>query len=365
MKFGISVITGAAAPAKVKRAEAAGFDWAIFIDSPMLFGDTYVSIAACAVQTERISLMPGVTNPVIRTAPITASALASLSAFAPGRIGMGIGVGFTGTGAMGLKSATLAQLERYVHEVRGLLRGEVIEVTVGRATVPMQFIDPQPPFLDLTHSVPVYMAAAGPRALELAGRIADGVILGGITQPDVIAACRDILERGARQAGRSVDDIELAITPRILLTPADGAGFEQVREVLGPKILGPAINFSRVAESSERVPRELAEAFVAARGAYKPGEDADLGDPRTRHLRAYRGYTSKLQAWQYDLVTREVLEATTIVGSPEQCYEKLLRVADCGVTQVILSPTAEQMDEVMTVFGREIMPGLRDAVRTR
>src|SRR5580704_16982852 len=114
MKFGVSFLTGADAPAKVRRAEANGFDQAIFIDSPMLFGDPYVTIAACAVQTDRIGLMPGVTNPVIRSAPITASALAALNAFAPGRIAMGIGVGFTGTGAMGLRPATLSHLEQYV-----------------------------------------------------------------------------------------------------------------------------------------------------------------------------------------------------------------------------------------------------------
>jgi len=356
MKFGISLLTGADAPAKAKRAEANHFDQAMFIDSPMLFGDTYVTIAACAVQTERIALMPGVTNPVIRSAPITASALASLNAFAPGRIAIGIGVGFTGTGAMGLRASTLARLERYVGEVRGLLRGEVTEVAIGAGTIPMQFLNQRPPAVNLASPLQVYMAAAGPRAIELAGRIADGVILGGITQPDVIAACRDILERGARQAGRSAGAIEVAITPRVYLARDRNIGFEEAREVLGPKILGPAINFSRVAESSEPVPRALTKVFVAARNAYRPNDAADQGDPRTRHLRAYQGYTSRLQPWQVDLVTPELLDATTIVGTADECREKIGALAACGVDRVIVSPVAEQLDELLDVFGSEIIP---------
>jgi alkanesulfonate monooxygenase SsuD/methylene tetrahydromethanopterin reductase-like flavin-dependent oxidoreductase (luciferase family) len=359
MKLGISITPGIDAPKRVERAEAAGFDTAIFVDSPMIFGDPYVWMATSAVRTERIRLMPGVTNPVIRNAAITASTLASLNLLAPGRIAMGIGVGFTGTGAMGLRAATLAQLERYVGEVRGLLRGDVTEVSTGQVSVPMQFLNSGPPFFRTLDRLSVYIASAGPRSLELSGHIADGVILGGVIDPALIGVCRDYINRGAAASGRGAGDVELAVTPRVYLTDERGAEFEQLRDALGARVLGPASNFSRVAELSEAVSPTLTRAFVAARAAaYAPTDAIDDEDPRSRHLRAYRGYTSKLQDWQYDLVTPEVLEATAIAGTPVRCLERLRAIAGCGVSMAIVSPAAEQVDDVIEVFGREIIPHL-------
>jgi alkanesulfonate monooxygenase SsuD/methylene tetrahydromethanopterin reductase-like flavin-dependent oxidoreductase (luciferase family) len=359
MKVGISITPGANAPGRVERAEAAGFDTAIFVDSPMIFGDPYVWMAASAVRTKRIRLMPGVTNPVIRNAAITASTLAALNMLAPDRVAMGIGVGFTGTGAMGLRPATLAHLEQYVVEVRGLLRGDATEITMGQVSVPMQFLNDGPPFFRTFERLPVYMASAGPRSLELAGRIADGVILGGVIDTALVSACRDYINRGVAASGRSAQDVSLAVTPRVFLTDESGAGFEQLREALGARVLGPASNFSRIAELSEAVSPSLTRAFVAARSAaYSPSDEPDDADPRTRHLRAYRGYTSKLQPWQYDLVTPEVLEATALAGTPAMCLARLRILAAGGVSMAILSPASEQIDQVIEVFGREVIPHL-------
>src|SRR5947209_1207350 len=105
MKFGLLVTPGAHAPATVARAEALGFESAFFLDSPVVFGDPYIGMAACAVQTRSIRLATGVTNPRTRSASVTASCLASLNALAPGRIMAGIGLGYTATLAMGERQA--------------------------------------------------------------------------------------------------------------------------------------------------------------------------------------------------------------------------------------------------------------------
>jgi 5,10-methylenetetrahydromethanopterin reductase len=354
VRVGISLTPGANAPARIRRADELGFDSAILVDSPMLFGDPYVSIAAGLTQTRRITLMPGVTNPVIRPAQITAATLASLNAIAPGRVAMGIGTGYTATGAMGLRSAPLAMLERYVQEVRGLLRGEVVDVAVDGRSIPMQFLNTDPPFMDLSTSFPVYMAAAGPRMLELAGRIADGVILGGTTQPDVIGLCRNRIGQGARAAGRTLGDINLAISPPVYLTSENGASLEELRRNVGPKSLGPAENFSRLVHESTGLPPAVRDAILAVHGAYKPDELPDGIDPRRRHLHTYRGYRSKLQDWQQPLVTADLLDATCLIGSVRQCCEKLEMLAGLGVDEVILNPTAGQVDDVIDRFGEAI-----------
>ena len=69
----------------VALAERRGFTHAWLYDSQMLTSDVYASLALCAVNTKKIVLGPGVTNPASRIAPLTACSIASINALAPGR----------------------------------------------------------------------------------------------------------------------------------------------------------------------------------------------------------------------------------------------------------------------------------------
>ena len=358
MKFGILVSPGAHAAAQVKKAEAQGFDSAFFVDSPMIFGDLYVSMAAAAVQTSRIMLATGVTNPLTRSAPVTASSLASLNALAPGRIAMGISVGFTANLAMGRRNATLAELERYVQAVRRLLRGEEAEVEVSGASTVVQFLNPEGSWVNLRDRIPVYVAAAGPKSLEVAGQIPDAIILGGITNVDVIKACKQRVAAGAARVGRQVEEIELAITPSVYVTEREPT-FEHLREVLGPKSLAPAMLYSRIAETSGAVPKNVTEELLRVReAAYNPAP-GPTEDSRRRHLKTFRGYMTQLKEWQYPVITETVLDATSIAGTPEQCRAKIRRLIEHGIGHIILTPLPHFMDATIEVYGKRILPLLR------
>jgi 5,10-methylenetetrahydromethanopterin reductase len=366
VKTGLLVTPTATTPELVARAEEFGFDSAWFVDSPLVFGDALVSMAASAARTSTITLATGVTNPVLRSAPVLAASLASLNALAPGRIAMGIGTGFTSTGALGLPAATLATLRRFVGEVRTMLRGEVAEVLLpdGQSRH-AGFINPSLPWVDVEHPVPVYVAAAGPKIIRDSATYTDAVLLGGMTQPDVIAAARAIVAEARAAAGLDSDGVEIAITPSVYLTERDidwddERDFVELREALGPKSLAPAINFSRIAEQSPRVPREITDAFVAVRQAYRPPED-DGGDPATKHLRAYRGYMRELTPEQRPLATREVLRSTTICGSPRQVVEQLQALSAAGVGHVILSALPQHLDAVLEGVGTDVLPRLAEA----
>jgi alkanesulfonate monooxygenase SsuD/methylene tetrahydromethanopterin reductase-like flavin-dependent oxidoreductase (luciferase family) len=362
VKVGILVTPGAESPAVVRRAEELGFASAWFVDSPIVFGDALVSMAAATSVTERIVLATGVTNPVLRTAPILASALASLNALAPGRIAMGIGTGFTATGALGLPPANMQSLHRFVGEVRTLLKGDVAEVELADGSLRQAaFINPTMPWVDVVHPIPVYVAAAGPRIIRSAAGYADAVLLGGITSPEIISACLRIVREGRMAEGLDPDDIEIAITPSVYLTPHDidlddEADFVELRESLGPKSLAPAMNFSRIAEAAPEVPSRISDALVAVRTAYRPA--ADDGDPATRHLRAYRGYMRELTAEQRSLVTREVLRATTLCGSATQCAAQLAELERAGIGHVVLSALPQHLTGTLEGFGAHVLPGL-------
>lgn len=363
MKVGLLVTPGTHAQEAVRRAEEFGFDSAWFVDSPVIFGDPFVSMAATAAVTKRIALATGVTNPVLRIPPVLAASLASLNALAPGRIILGIGTGFTSTGALGLPPAKVSTLARFVAQTRALLSGEVAEITLadGSSTY-AEFINKTLPWVELTKPIPLYIAAAGPNIIPKAAVLGDAVLLGGITEPTVVAACIDLIRDARREAGLDPDAVDIAITPSVFMTDRDididdDADFEELREVLGPKSLAPAINFSRIAQMSARVPSHVAEALVRVRKAYKP--PTNTGDPATRHLRAYRGYMTALNDEQRPLITREVLKATTICGSASQCLAQMRELEKAGIGHIVLSPLPQHVDSVLTGMGRNVLPALK------
>lgn len=361
MKLGIAVLPGAGTTELAKQAEAAGFDSVWFVESPMLFGDAYVAMGAAAAVTERIQLATGVTNPVLRAAPIVAASFATLAVNSPGRIIMGVGTGFTATGALGLGPATLAQMRAFVDQVRALLRGEVIHfVFPNGVEKSIGFLNTTLPWLDTSARVPVYVAGSAPKSLATAATLGDSVMIGGITSPELIAECIERVRRARSETGLDPDAVGFAITPATYLTDHDvdlddPDDFEELREIIGPKSLAPAQNFSRLAEISPRVPDRLTEQLVAMRAAYKP--TAVDPDSKTAHMAAYRGYVVELKAEQRKLVTPDILRATSLVGSPRQVNEKLAMLASAGITHVVLSPLASLKEETIQGFGEHVIPG--------
>lgn len=363
MDVGILMTPGAGTTDMVVRAENAGFDTAWFVESPVLFGDAFVGMAAAAAATSRIKVASGVTNPVLRSAPVLAATFATLEVNSPGRIIMGIGTGFTSTGAMGLAPAKLAETAAFVENVRSLLSGAPTDVVFPDGTERrVGFLNDSLPWVDTAARVPVYFAASGPKALEVAAVVGDGVILGGTTQPDIIRDCIDVISASRERAGLDPTTLHLGVSPSVFLTDRDvdlddPGDFEELRELLGPKSLAPALNLSTLAARSQRVPAALTEQLLAVKAAYRP--PSDDGDPRTKHMRAYKGYMTELRDDQRPLITPGVLRATTVVGSAAQCREQLERLQASGITHVVLSPLPHHRDTVIEGFGAAVLPGLR------
>jgi 5,10-methylenetetrahydromethanopterin reductase len=177
--------------ADVRRAEALGWDAALQPDSQLRRRDTYVLLAAAARATERIVLGPLLANPVNRHPTVTASSIATVDELAPGRTLLGWGVGDTAVRLAGLRPARVKELEASTRLMRALLDGEGVEVGAAR-----------PAHLPHHRSVPIWIAAAGPRTLRMAGGCADGVFLRVGTHPANIGAAIDGVRAGAVEAGR-------------------------------------------------------------------------------------------------------------------------------------------------------------------
>jgi 5,10-methylenetetrahydromethanopterin reductase len=204
VKFGFSVTPGEplGVGAEMRRAEELGYDRCGIWDSPALFREPWVTLGSVARDTERISLGTWVTNALTRHPAVTAACAATVDDLALGRVYIGIGAGGTGVWHYGLGTAKLAELEAYVLAVRSLLRTGAADW--NGHSLSMQWAGPR--------DVPIVMAAHAPRSLRLAGRIADGVVIGLGISPEVVSGSLEILEDGAREVGRSLDDIEVWFT---------------------------------------------------------------------------------------------------------------------------------------------------------
>ena len=153
--------------ALIRSVEAAGFDGAGILDSQMLCRDTFVTLGQAATQTSRLTLFPAVTNPFTRHASVLAGAMETVAELAPGRVKFVIGSGYTSASTIGRKPATLAEMSACIAIVKALLAGQSVDFdgTPGRLAFAAR------------RRIPVLMAASGPKAIELAGEVADGVLL--------------------------------------------------------------------------------------------------------------------------------------------------------------------------------------------
>src|SRR5579862_2401264 len=176
MDFGIAVATAADSWKVAQRAEELGFSHAWFYDTQMLSADCFVAMGAAAVNTRKIRLGTGVLVPSNRIAPVAANALATLNQLAPGRIDFGVGTGFTARRAMGFGAIKVKDMETYVHQVYGLLRGETVDFDMEGQRRKVRFLNPELPLFNTRDPIALHFSAFGPRTRALTASFKAGWI---------------------------------------------------------------------------------------------------------------------------------------------------------------------------------------------
>ena len=296
----------------VRDVEAAGFAGAGILDSQLLCRDVFVTMAAAAMQTSQITIFPAVTNPFTRHASVLAGAVQSVEELAPGRVKCIIGTGYTSASTIGRKPATLAQMRACIVSMKGLLAGQTVDFTGSPGR--LQYA--------AGRHIPVLMAASGPKAIELAGEIADGALLMVGYTPKIVAAALEHLERGARRGGRRLDDLEIIWAVRT----------------------GTAASTSE----AQRQARPIVVHWGVLRWGAHWLDDAGLELPDFEIPEAVRkiypdlshaaNWEEAIAATSFvpDEVVAQLCEAFGLVGTPEHCAQRIVRMADVGVTKLYL-----------------------------
>jgi 5,10-methylenetetrahydromethanopterin reductase len=353
MDFGFVFMGDCHIHPEVKYAEDHGFSHAWLYDTQMLGSEVYAALALCADRTDKIKLGPGVTNPASRIAPLSACGMATINSLAPGRAIMGIGTGNTTRRTMGMPAARVADLEDHVRVCRGLFDGEITDYSEGDRHRKIKFLNPDLGFINIENRIPIYISASGPRVAELAGRVADGVILFGAVSPSIVKWMIGHARKGAQEAGRNPDDVYVLSMTAFYLTESDEQiETRAVREAVGPMVASSSNIFALSCRKDPTVlPDDLRDELMAFADVYREPH----APVETRHLKLYSGYLQHLKDEHEALMTKKIIQATTLTGTKEQVIGMIEEMRDAGVDQVAIQPILETRSVVDQV-ANEIMP---------
>jgi 5,10-methylenetetrahydromethanopterin reductase len=321
-----------------RAAETGGFSHVWTLDSPLLAGrlmDPYLTLGACAGTTERIRLGVAVTNAISRHPLATACAALSLDELAQGRAILGIGsgdsamrtVGMAPADAHGTHRTRRDQLRETLGILRAVLAGEA--VTLGERR--FQLEKPRRP-------LPIYVAATGPRMLELAGELADGVIIQVGIHPRCVEYALEHIRRGATRAGRDPADIDIVCSTFAAVDDDRRLAIDRARPLT-------AWFYAVAPELVERVGVRVRQR-QPARPVF----------PDISHAADHE--EAMVEARKY--VADEAVERLCLVGPPAECVGRLRELASLGIRQVFLRHylTYRIPWELMEVASREIIPAL-------
>jgi probable F420-dependent oxidoreductase len=315
-----------------RRAEEAGFSHVWTFDSPLLWQEPFVIYSQILAATESIVVGPMVTNPLSRDPTVTASLFATLNDMFGNRTICGIGRGDSAVRVPGGRPASLARLAEAMRVIRGLARGEAVEVNGRPLSIPWV----------RNGALQVWMAAYGPRALELAGQQADGLILQladpylvGWSAKVALAARESALGGGARAAhGFTVCAAAPAYVGEDLAHQR-----EQTRWFGGMVGNHVADLVARYGERSAAVPRALTE-YIAARPGYDYAHHGRAGNPAT------------------EFVPDEIVDRFCLLGPAQSHVERLRELASLGVGHFALYLQHDAKDETLEAYGAEVIPRL-------
>src|SRR5713101_7411492 len=285
------------------EAEGVGRVWVI--DSQLAMKDVYTGLVVAALNTKWLDLGTGVTNAVTRHPTITANAIAALAEISHGRALLGLGAGDSALYGVGMKPQKVAEVEEAIDFFQAVLSGEEGQLGGMKYRLP-----------HVAATVPVYLAVSQERMCELAGRKADGAIVMGPAQPDMVRQQVGWIEAGLSAAGRSRDDFDISLVTTMSAEVDDVRSWASTQARLLTHY------------------RELPPSLLSFRDEIQRSADSyDYAD----HLSTRAGHSAA--------VSDELARALAVVGSPEESVARLRELLSTGVDALMFPLTGRNRIE--------------------
>jgi probable F420-dependent oxidoreductase len=279
-----------------------------------------------AQATERMTVGHCVTNPGTREPTVVASAYATLQDVTGGRIVCGIGRGDSARRVIGYKPVRMAEFEDSLVMMRELMAGR--KVAWNGTEIELAWARGLP-------EIPIYVAAYGPRALGVAGRVGDGVII-QLADPVIVRWIMEQARAAAADAGRDPDELEFIVCAPSHVSDDLTEARDQVRW-FPAMVSNHVLDMIDAHGEDAEIPRELTE-YVKARKFYDYSEHSRVG---ARH-----------GEWVND----EICDRFCVIGSVEQIETKLRELESIGVGQWNIYLMTHGQEETLERYGREIIP---------
>jgi probable F420-dependent oxidoreductase len=335
MSFGVTVLPDPP-PERflelIELAEKHGFQYGWTYDSHVLWLESIPLFALAAERTSTMKLGHFVTNPGTRDPTVLASSYATLHVLSGGRMVMGIGRGDSARRVIGLQPVKMAEFETACRMIRDFMNGRRVNWNDTELQLTWALTEPE---------IPLYVAGYGPKALAVAGRVADGVIV-QLADPVIVEWIMATARKAAADEGRNPDDLECIVGAPSKVSDDIAQTRDEVRWF-------PAMVSNHVMDLIERY-----------------GWDSDIPSELTDFVKARKFYDykdhSRVGAKHGEFVTDEICDRFCVIGNAEQCTQKLRELEAVGVTQFNIYLMTHDQEETLEAYGRDVIPQFAGAV---
>lgn len=308
-----------------QQAEVAGFKYAWFFDSHVLWRECYITMAMCMEHTDTIRFGPLVTNPGVRDWSVAASLYATLAQQSNGRLDIGVGRGDSSRRMLGKKPMTIETMVEFSNALRALVSGEKIQYGG---------VETQLPWAD-GYQLPIWIAAYGPKALKGAGEAGDGLVI-QLGEPALVKWFADQAISAGKAAGRDMSGYQVMSAAPVWVGDM-GKGREQTRWF-------PAMVGNHVADIVEKYGMD----------------DPSIPQSFTNYIKGRRGYDyhdhANKDADHLDFISEDVVDSFAILGTAEQHVEKLKQLEAVGVTQFNIYLMCGEEERQVAEYAEHIIP---------
>ena len=317
-----------------RQAELHGFRAVWTFDSHLLWEEPYVIHSQILAATRTVTVGPMVTNPATRDWTVTASTFATLNEMFGNRTVCGIGRGDSAVRVTNGKPTTLATLRECVHVIRELGNGRAVDYRGSTLRLPWAG----------RSELEVWIAAYGPKALQLTGEIGDGFIL-QLADPDIAAWTIKSVREAAAAAGRDPASVKICVAAPAYVGDDLAHLREQCRWFGGMVGNHVADIVARYGTASD-VPRALTE-YIAGRQDYDYNEHGRAGNTHTA------------------FVPDEIVDRFCILGPVEEHVRRLSELAALGVDQFAVYLQHDGKDSTLAAYGERVIPAVTELLPAR
>jgi 5,10-methylenetetrahydromethanopterin reductase len=340
-------------------AEENGFATAGFVDSPLIAGDPFVAMALTAERTSTLKVGSMLAVPSNRNAGALVTAIATVNRLAPGRTFLGIGTGFTGRAVFGLRPISSDRLSRYVRSCRALLDGEEVEHREADHHTQIRLAHAFDDRYISRESIPIYVGADGPRALEVAGRFGDGWITSlqfsdwMVNAQEVLRSSLAAVKSAAIEAHREREDFYTMCSAGFcVLDEGEAPTSTRALEYVGAYAMMPFHAYAdnpAIADYLPRPIRDRLDVYDGVLAALPVSQDR-------RHQEVHRGHLSHLLPGEAEVLTDEIVRMTTLTGTAGEIAATVQKLEAAGLQNLTLNPPPHLVRNVVRDFTDRIAP---------